>query len=165
MRLRPERRRFAVPLRAALALSLLASCAPAPADSWWRHVRWLADDARQGRETGSPGYLAAAQYVAHEFETAGASPAGTTGYFQPVAFVARKLVEPECLVTLARADRTDTLVLGDDALLSSSIDAPDSVDAPAVFAGHGLELPEQGLDDLAGLDLRGAVVEIGRAHV
>lgn len=158
MRQRQRRRRFAVPLRAALVLSLLASCAPAPADSWWRHVRWLADDARQGRQTGSPGYLAAAQYVAHEFETAGARPAGTTGYFQPVAFIARKLVEPECLVTLARADRTDTLVLGEDAILSSSIDAPDSVDAPAVFAGHGLELPEQGLDDLAGLDLRGAVV-------
>ena len=68
-------------------------------------MRWLADDARQGRETGSPGYLAAAQYVAHEFERVGAKPAGTDGYLQPVAFLARKLLEPECFVALAQGAR------------------------------------------------------------
>lgn len=120
-------------------------------------MRWLADDARQGRQTGSPGYLAAAQYVAHEFELAGALPVSPGGYFQPVDFIARKLVEPECLVTLARADRADTVALGDDAVLSSSLEAADSIDAPAVFVGQGLELPEAGLRDLEGLDLRGAV--------
>lgn len=158
MRLRPIRRRFASLLPAALfALPLFASCAPAPAESWWRHVRWLADDARQGRQTGSPGYLAAAQYVAHEFEMAGARPAGTAGWFQPASFVARRVVEPECSVVLSRRDRADTLDLGEDALLSASLDAADSIDAPAVFVGHGLELPESGLRDLDGLDLRGAV--------
>lgn len=133
------------------------SCAPNPADSWWSHVQWLADDARQGRETGSPGYLAAAQYVAHEFGRAGAKPAGTDGYFQPIRFIARRVREPECQVILIQSAHADTLVLGDDATLSTSIDAADSIDAGTVFVGHGLELPEAGLHDLEGIDLRGKV--------
>lgn len=146
-----------------IALPVLLSCARPPAESWWRHVRWLADDARQGRETGSPGYFAAAQYVAHEFEVAGAKPAGSSGYFQPIAFIARRVREEECSVVLQRADgRADKLTLGDDATLSASLDAADSIDAPAVFAGHGLELPEAGLHDLEGLDLRGAVAIVLR---
>ncbi len=125
-------------------------------------MRWLADDARRGRETGEPGYLAAAQYVAHEFERSGAEPAGTDGYFQPIRFISRKIREPECLVALVRGGRADTLDLGDDAAISTSIEAADSLEAGAVFAGYGLELPEAGLRDLDGLDLRGKVAVILR---
>jgi Zn-dependent M28 family amino/carboxypeptidase len=120
-------------------------------------VRWLADDARRGRETGSPGYYAAAQYVAHEFERAGALPAGTSGYFQPVQFVWRRLREPESWVALVRAARADTFELGEDVIVSDGLDAADSIDAEAVFVGYGLHLPEAGLDDLTGHDLRGKV--------
>lgn len=149
-------------LRPILSAALLAaatalSCSPSPEAAWWAHVRWLADDARQGRETGSPGFLAAAQYVAHEFERVGAKPAGTDGYLQPVPFLARKLIEPECFVALVRGGRADTLVLGDDAVLSSSTEPADSIDAEAVFVGYGLQLPEAGLRDLDGLDLRGKI--------
>jgi hypothetical protein len=151
-----------LPLLALLAASTFLSCAPGAADSWWAHVRWLADDARRGRETGEPGYLAAAQYVAHEFERSGAEPAGTDGYFQPVRFVARKIREPECLVALVRGGRADTLVLGDDAALSNSFEAAESLEVGAVFAGHGLQLPEAGLRDLDGLDLRGKVAVVLR---
>lgn len=140
------------------AAPLLLSCVPQPGTSWWRHVRWLADDARRGRETGSPGYLSAAQYVAHEFERAGALPAGTDGYFQPISFVGHRLVEPECRVILARSGgRSDTLALGDDGVLSTSIAAAESLDAPVVFVGYGLQLPDAGLHDLDGIDLRGAI--------
>ena len=33
-------------------------------------------------------------------------------------------------------------------------------DAPVIFAGHGVRLPERGVDQLAGADLQGAVVII-----
>ncbi len=79
MRRRLPRRAAGAALAALLAAIPLFSCSPSPETAWWAHVRWLADDARQGRETGSPGYLAAAQYVAHEFERVGAKPAGTDG--------------------------------------------------------------------------------------
>ncbi|HLQ67189.1 MAG TPA: M28 family peptidase, partial [Candidatus Limnocylindrales bacterium] len=145
-----------------LAASTLVSCAPGVQDSWWSHVRWLADDARRGRETGTPGYFAAAQYVAHEFQNAGALPAGSEGYFQPVRFISRRILEPQCLVALVRGGRADTLVLGEEVTISTSLDTADSVDAGAVFAGYGLELPEAGLTDLDGLDLRGKVAVILR---
>jgi hypothetical protein len=151
-----------LPVLVLLAASTFLSCAPGAADSWWSHVRWLADDARRGRETGEPGYLAAAQYVAHEFERSGAEPAGTDGYFQPVRFIARKIREPECFVALVRGGRADTLTLGEDGTLSTSFEAADSLEAGAVFAGYGLELPEAGLRDLDGLDLRGKIVVIVR---
>ncbi len=121
-------------------------------------MHWLADDARRGRETGSPGYYAAAQYVAHEFGRAGALPAGTGGYFQPVQFVWRRLREPDSWVAMVRAARADTFELGEDLIVSDGIDAADSIDAEAVFVGHGLQLPEAGVDDLAGQDLRGKIV-------
>jgi Zn-dependent M28 family amino/carboxypeptidase len=120
-------------------------------------VRWLADDARRGRETGAPGYYAAAQYVAHEFGRAGASPAGTDGYFQPVQFVWRRLREPETWVALVRPTRADTLELGEEMIVSDGIDAADSIDAEALFVGYGLQLPEAGLDDFKGQDLHGKV--------
>ena len=172
MRLRPAFRpnRPAAPAtrRAVLVVALLLtataplSCARARHSPWWDSVRWLADDARRGRETGSPDYLVAASWVAREFAAAGAGPAGTDSFFQPVRFVARRNLEPQCFVALARDGQADTLKLGDDAILSSGIDAADSVDAGAVFVGYGLELPEAGLRDLDSLDLRGKVAVILR---
>jgi len=142
----------------ALLLALPITCArPQPADRWWAHVRWLADDAREGRGTGSRGYQAAADYVAREFRGAGARSGGTDGYFQPVRFVGRRLREPESFLALVRDGRADTLALGADAVLSVAYDPPDSVDAGAVFVGYGLQIPEYGYDDLAGVDLRGKV--------
>jgi hypothetical protein len=42
---------------------------------WWSHVRFLADDALEGRDTGSPGHRKAAEYVAKQFEALGLRPA------------------------------------------------------------------------------------------
>lgn len=47
------------------------------------HIGYLADPARGGRYSGSPGYLAAAAYVAGQFEQIGLEPLGDGGtYFQ-----------------------------------------------------------------------------------
>jgi peptide/nickel transport system permease protein len=47
------------------------------------HVDWLADPARAGRYTGSPGYSDSARYVADQFKTIGLEPLGNDGtYFQ-----------------------------------------------------------------------------------
>ena len=47
------------PRRAALLLVLLplltVAAVDAEADRWWAHVRFLADDALEGRDTGSAG--------------------------------------------------------------------------------------------------------------
>ncbi len=47
------------------------------------HVDWLADPARAGRYTGSPGYNESARYVADQFKSIGLEPIGSDGtYFQ-----------------------------------------------------------------------------------
>jgi hypothetical protein len=124
---------------------------------WWSHVQVLADDKMEGRNTGSEGHRKAAQFVSTEFERAGLKPAGTSGYIQPVEFAVRKLDEPASSLAIVRKGRVTPLVLGDDASFSLRADLAPDVDAPAVFVGFGLVVPEKGIDDLAGLDLKGKI--------
>jgi Peptidase family M28 len=124
---------------------------------WWSHIQVLADDNMEGRNTGSEGHRKAAQYVSTEFERNGLKPAGTAGYLQPVKFETRKLDEPASSLAMVRDGKVTPLVLGDDASFSLRGDLAASVDAPAVFVGFGLVVPEQGIDELAGLDLHGKI--------
>ena len=147
--------------RALAAVSLvLAVCAgqsPTDGKRWWSHVVYLADDKLEGRNTGSEGYRKAATYVAGEFERAGLQPAGTSGYFQPVKFQSRAIVEKDCSLALVRAGKEQRLTLGEDGYIGVRVNPADAVEAPAVFAGYALTVPESHYDDLAGLDLRGKI--------
>jgi hypothetical protein len=125
---------------------------------WWSHVVFLADDALQGRDTGSPGHRKAAEYVAREFQKAGLQPAGTQGYLQPVHLKSRTIDEPNCRLALVRDGVVTPLKLGEDAIIGLRVDPDPAVEAPLVFAGYGLSIPEVGHDDFRGLDARGKLV-------
>jgi Peptidase family M28 len=130
------------------------------AADWWKHIEFLASDQLEGRETGSEGYRKAAEYVAGFFKRAGLKPGGTNGYFQPIKFTSRKVIEEQCSLALIRDGKEYPLVLGDDATFSMSINHPENIEAPVVFAGYGLTVPEMNYDDLKGLNLRGKVALI-----
>jgi Zn-dependent M28 family amino/carboxypeptidase len=136
--------------------------APAPAADaaarWFSHVEVLASDEMRGRETGSPEHRRAADYVAEQFRTAGLLPAGTEGYLQAVGFRSRRIVEAESSLALVRGGKAEPVTLGEEATFGMRIDPAPRVDAPLVFAGHGLQIPEAQHDDFAGLDVTGAVV-------
>src|SRR5262249_12030339 len=140
------------------ALSLQAQQPQTSNSSWWRRVEALANDGMEGRNTGSPGHKRAAEYVAAEFKKTGLEPAGTDGYIQPVAFKMRRIVESQSSLALERDGHTEPLALGDDANISMRVDPSPLVNAPLVFAGYGLNIPELGINDLAGLNLKGALV-------
>jgi Zn-dependent M28 family amino/carboxypeptidase len=125
---------------------------------WWAHITFLADDSLEGRETGSPGHKRAAEYVADLWRKAGLEPAGSAGFIQPVAFKTRRIDESRSSLALIRDGRVEPLSLGEDANFSLRIDPAPQVDAPLVFAGHGLDIPDQHINDLEGLNLNGAVV-------
>ena len=126
---------------------------------WWSHVLVLADDRLEGRGTGSPGHRKAAEYVAREFERAGLKPAGTEGFLQAVRLIARELDEAQSSLALVKdSGAEEPLVLGRDAIISSRVEPPESLEAGLVFAGHGLSIPEAHHDDFAGLDVRGKLV-------
>jgi len=146
-------------LIAALLVLVAASNEPAATQRWRAHMDVLASDAMRGRQTGSPEHLKAAEYVAAQFKSFGLEAAGPQGSFlQPVDFTWRKIREPECALDLVYADRVVPVVLGEDATISMGIDDAESLEAPIVFAGYAVSVPEQGYDDLAGLDLNGKVV-------
>jgi len=125
---------------------------------WWSHIEFLASDDLQGRDTGSEGHLKAARYLASEYERAGLKPAGTAGYFQPIPFNVRQIVEDQSSLALVRNGKTERLILGDDATLGMRGDIQPDTEAGAVFAGYALKVPEKNYDDLAGLDLKGKIV-------
>ncbi|MBZ5606043.1 MAG: M28 family peptidase [Acidobacteriia bacterium] len=124
---------------------------------WWSHIEVLADDNMEGRNTGSEGHKRAAQFVAGEFERNGLKPAGTSGYIQPVQFSVHKIDEPASSLAIVQKGKATPLKLGEDANLSVRADLAPATDAPAVFVGYGLVIPEKGIDDLAGQDLKGKI--------
>jgi len=127
--------------------------------SWWNHVKVLADDNMEGRETGSAGLRKAEAYVVDQLTKAGIDPAGTNGYYQPVRFVSRQIDEKNSGAALVRDGKVEPLTLGDDAYFNTRADlSSDEITAPLVFVGYGLKIPEKNYDDLAGLDLKGKVV-------
>jgi Zn-dependent M28 family amino/carboxypeptidase len=125
--------------------------------SWWDHIKVLAADNMEGRDTGSPGLKRAEAYVVAQLKASGLQPAGVKGYYQPVKFESRQLVEKESSAALVRDGKAEALTLGEDAIFSTRVDLAPRVDAPLVFVGYGLSIPEKDFDDLAGLDLKGKV--------
>jgi Zn-dependent M28 family amino/carboxypeptidase len=119
---------------------------------------FLANDTMKGRDTGSPEHRKAAEYVADHFKRAGLQPGGTKGYFQPVPFRSRRIVEAQSSFALMRNGNAEPVVLGDEATFSMRIEPAPSVEAPLAFVGYGLQVPESKHDDFAGLDLKGKIV-------
>ncbi len=149
----------------AVALSACGSREPAQPDYTargqqdWEHVKILADDSMEGRRAGTPGHRRAAEYVAEQFKKAGLAPGAEEGYFQAVNLEKRAIREDLSSLALVTPRGVEPLKLGDDAILNLRGNfASKEVEAPIVFIGHGLRLPEYGHDDLTGIDLKGKVV-------
>jgi len=128
--------------------------------TWWNHIKVLADDKLEGRDTGSRGERAAQAYAIEQLKSAGAEPAGINGYYQPVKFVSRQIVERDCSLTLIRDGKREPLTLGEDAIIGTRIMPAPEVEAPLVFVGYGLKVPEKNYDDFAGVDIRGKIIVI-----
>jgi Zn-dependent M28 family amino/carboxypeptidase len=127
--------------------------------TWWDHVKVVADDSMEGRETGSLGLRKAEAYAVEQFKRAGLEPAGTNGFYQKVKFVQRQIDERNSFAFLTSAGQPSAVSLGEDAYFSTRVDGTnDEINAPLVFAGNGLQVPENNVDELAGLDLNGKVV-------
>lgn len=143
---------------AAISISVFAADVVQEGKRWWSHIQVLADDQMEGRNTGSEGHKRAAQYVAGEFERDGLKAAGTSGYLQPVKFNVSQIVEESSSLAIVRKGQTTPLKLGEDATFGVRSGLAAQVDATAVFVGHGLVIPENKIDDFAGLDLKGKIV-------
>jgi hypothetical protein len=142
--------------------SLRATPLSPSAAQWRADIAVLADDGMQGRQTGSAAYLRAADYVVSRLKAEGLAPAGVTGFLQPVMLEQQavdqqasnlELVDAQGSVTPLRVGKTSRISAGGAPMAAT-------VDAPLVFLGYGLHLPEQGADDFAGMDVKGKIVVV-----
>ncbi|HAR56276.1 MAG TPA: peptidase M28 [Idiomarina baltica] len=124
------------------------------------HLEFLASDDLRGRETGSRGHEIAAKYIASEFKQMGLQPAGDDGtYFQRIPFRISTLVPNSAKMSYSVDGETTEFTFGKQFITGPSHYSQRSeVTAPLVFVGYGMEAPEFGLDDYAGLDVEGKIV-------
>lgn len=118
------------------------------------HVRYLADDALEGRAVGTRGERCAAEYLAAELAAIGLEPAGADGtWFQTFPVRTGAELGPSNALAI---DGTEYAVGSDWVPVGYS--ASDDVESTLVFGGYGLSSPGSAHDADAHIDLDGKVV-------
>lgn len=139
-----------------------AQSLPAQQEAIRAHVAYLASDELRGREAGTPDYDLAADYVVKQMQAAGLKPGGPKGaWLQPVPLLSAKLAEPPVMM-LTIGGKTAPLAFGTEFTATRATPGDAQVDANAgvVFAGYGIVDAASGVDDYAGLDVRGKIVAL-----
>lgn len=147
-----------LPLLAALPSSTLARGVDVTPQDLRRHIEVLASDDYQGRKPGTEGETKTLVYLAGQMQAMGLKPgAGDDSWYQPVPLIERQAASTRASWTAgARTlpfQANNIVMMGNEA-------AKTLRDAPVWFAGHGVHMPDKGIDQLAGADFRGAVVLI-----
>jgi Tol biopolymer transport system component len=107
-----------------------------------RDVEWLADPARDGRMTGTPGAQAAAQWIADYFLKIGLKPLGKDFLF-PFEFNSGERVLPEkTSLEITTDGKASTKVALDQDFRPLSFSENGEAEGEVVFAGYGLTVPE-----------------------
>jgi len=115
-----------------------------------RHVAYLADDALEGRDSGTEGGRKAEEYILSQFRSIGLDAVEE----QPVEFVAGSRPGPNSSLAV------DGKPLGDGSFQPYPFSSSAMGEWPAVFAGYGISAPDHGHDSYAGLDVKGKAVVV-----
>ena len=123
------------------------------------HVRVLASDAFEGRAPGSPGEEQTVQYLKAQFERMGLEPGNGDSWFQTVPMM-ETTADPKTTMTLEAGGQARTLAFGTDMVVGTRTGEPEVSVAGSdlVFVGYGVDAPEQGWNDYAGVDVKGKTV-------
>lgn len=123
------------------------------------HVRTLASDEFEGRAPGSAGEAKTVEYLAEQFRRMGLEPGNGGDWFQTVPMV-ETTADPSTSISLDVKGRPRTLAFGTDMVVGTRTAKPQvKVDASQlVFVGYGVNAPERGWNDYAGIDVRGKTV-------
>ncbi len=128
----------------------------AAAERYRDDVRWLADDAREGRGIGTAGLDEARKWIAGRFASSGLEPAGADGWLQSFDVPVAVEVRPGTGVSL------DGGPLAEEAFRPSSFSASGEAAGEVVAANYGITAPELGIDDYKGLEVKGKIVAVRR---
>lgn len=124
-------------------------------------TRDLSDDSFEGRGPGTAGEDKTIAYIIQRFKAAGLKPGNKGSWVQEVPLLE---IEGKNFSGLAVKAGGQTLQFanGSDIVAGSYRAAPRTQldDAPLVFVGYGINAPELGWNDYAGLDMKGKIAVI-----
>ncbi|WP_448538907.1 M28 family peptidase [Sphingobium yanoikuyae] len=146
----------------ALAAPAAKSDAAPSIDTMKRLVKELSSDSYEGRAPGTVGEEKTLALLTAEFEKLGLKPGNKGSWFQDVPLVeitaknvsALSFTGGKAPVTAAYGPE---MVIGTYRTTQPRIEVKDS---PVVFVGYGINAPEKGWNDYAGLDVKGKTVLI-----
>ncbi|CAM5531571.1 M28 family peptidase [Sphingobium scionense] len=146
----------------ALAAPAAKSDAAPSIDTMKRLVKELSSDAYEGRAPGTVGEEKTLALLTAEFEKLGLKPGNKGSWFQDVPLVEITAKNVSALsFTGGKAPITAAygpeMVIGTYRTTQPRIEVKDS---PVVFVGYGINAPEKGWNDYAGLDVKGKTVLI-----
>ena len=131
-----------------------------------KHIEFLADDALEGRMTGSEGAKSAAAHIAAQFAQLNLKPVGEEeSYFQTFEFTAgRRIILEENRFHITRQSHGSEQVIEfkvEQDFQPLSFSRNGVVEGEVVFVGYGLSVPGElgeGYDAYAGLDVKDKIV-------
>ncbi len=121
----------------------------------------LSSDAYEGRKPGTPGGDKAVAYIIAQMQAAGLKPGNHGQWTQDVPLVTIT-TDPAATLDIAGGSAPLSLAYGKDVVMWTKRQVARLVLAksPMVFVGYGINAPERGWNDYAGIDVRGKTVVI-----
>jgi len=148
-----------VPLAPALLALALSACATTPIaeprislSTLQDVTRTLSSDEFDGRAPGTPGEELTIAYLAEQFEAAGLQPGNNGSWLQPVPLIeiTGQNISPLTIGNLQFTPGTDWVGVSYRETASTAL-----ANSEVVFVGYGINAPERGWNDYAGIDMRG----------
>ena len=132
------------------------------ADDFAAHVRTLASDAFSGRAPDTDGEDRTTSYLRAELERIGLQPGIGDNWFQDVPVIASTVDVAHSRMEIAAGHGTRALKFGDDVVFATNTGQRELrlSNSALVFAGYGIDAPEQEWNDYAGVDVIGKTVVV-----
>ena len=144
-----------------LAAPALAQTPAISVDTLKTVTQTLSSDAYEGRKPTTPAEDKTTDYIVAQFKAAGLKPGVDGGWFQkvPLVEITATNVSP---LTVTGGAAPMSLAFRSDVVLKSYRVVPHIAikDSDVVFVGYGINAPERGWNDYAGLDVKGKTVVI-----
>jgi len=130
------------------------------AEDFAAHIRVLASDEFGGRQPGSEGEEKTVTYLRDQFQRLGLEPGNGDSYFQTVPMLETRAELARTTISMAVSGKSKPMRFGEDMVVATRSGANDVHvgNAPVVFVGYGVNAPEAGWNDYAGVDVKNKVV-------
>jgi Zn-dependent M28 family amino/carboxypeptidase len=123
------------------------------------HIAELADDTYEGREPGTPGEDKTIAWLQKHFAALGTQPGNRGSWVQEVPITAVTSA-PDAVLSIRGPDFSADLAYGSEMMVATQqqVVATGIADSDLVFVGYGINAPERGWNDYAGIDVTGKTV-------